>query len=82
MDSIVRLKVEFERESHRWIADVVTLPGVLVYGRTRAEALRAAQALALEVLADRIKHGEDLLTGHSLAPRRLATFRRVDFATA
>ena len=32
----MRLRVETERESsERWIADVVTLPGVLAYGRTR-----------------------------------------------
>lgn len=61
---MLRLKVELERESEgRWIADVVTLPGVMVYGRTEAEAFRAAQALAHEVIADRLKHGEDPLTG-------------------
>lgn len=57
------LRVELEPEGERWIADVVELPGVMVYGATRGEAFCAAQALALEVLADRLKHGEDLRTG-------------------
>lgn len=58
------LRVETEQESaRRWIADIIDLPGVMAYGPTEAQAVEAAQALALEVLADRIKHGEDLRTG-------------------
>ncbi|MBI4871068.1 MAG: type II toxin-antitoxin system HicB family antitoxin [Candidatus Riflebacteria bacterium] len=53
------LTVEFERETDgRWIAEVLELPGVMCYGRTRDEALLAAKALALRVLADRLEHGE------------------------
>lgn len=53
------LTVELDRETDgRWLADVVDLPGVLTYGETRDQALAAAQALALRVLADRIEHGE------------------------
>jgi len=34
------LKVEFDRETDgRWIADIPALPGVMVYGRTRKQAL-------------------------------------------
>ena len=58
--------VEVEQEDDgRWIAEVVDLPGVLVYGRTRDEALAKAKALALRVLADRLEHGEPIpeLTG-------------------
>jgi len=51
--------VELEpEEDGRWIAEVPDLPGVMVYGTTREEALRAVEALALRVLADRIEHGE------------------------
>jgi predicted RNase H-like HicB family nuclease len=51
--------VELDREADgRWIAEVVDLPGVLVYGATREEALASAQALALRVVADRLEHGE------------------------
>ena len=53
------LKVEFDREvDGRWIADIPALPGVMVYVRTRKEALRAVEALALRVMADRLEHGE------------------------
>jgi predicted RNase H-like HicB family nuclease len=55
----MRLLVEFElEEDGRWIADVTDLPGVLAYGKSQDEALAAAKALALRVLADRIEHGE------------------------
>ena len=38
------LKVEFDREvDGRWIADIPALPGVMVYGRTRKQALTAVQ---------------------------------------
>jgi len=55
------LRMELEREEDgRWIAEVPELPGVLVYGATRDEALRAVRTLALRVLADRIEHGESV----------------------
>lgn len=34
------------------------LPGVLVYGQTREEAIAKVQALALHVVADRLEHSE------------------------
>lgn len=49
--------VEIETDG-RWIAEVVALPGVLTYGRTRDEAVRRAQSLALHVLADRLDNSE------------------------
>ena len=56
---VFNLKVEFSREGDgRWIADIPALPGVTVYGRTRKQALTAAEALALRVIADRVEHGE------------------------
>jgi len=54
----VTLTVELDREEDgRWIADVLELPGVIVYGRTEDEALRGAEALALRVLAERLESG-------------------------
>lgn len=51
--------IELDRETDgRSIAEVVDLPGVLAYGKTRKAALAAAEALALRVLADRLEHGE------------------------
>ena len=55
------LTVETELEADgRWIAEIVALPGVVAYGATHAEAIRAVQALALRVAADRLERGEDV----------------------
>jgi predicted RNase H-like HicB family nuclease len=55
------VKIEIEREKDgRWIAEVPDLPGVMVYGRTRAQALAKVEALALRVIADRLDHGESI----------------------
>lgn len=55
----MKFTVELDREEDgRWIAEVLDLPGVLAYGATRDQALAAAQALALRVVADRLEHGE------------------------
>ena len=54
-------KVDVEREADkRWIAEVLDLPGVMVYGSTRKQAIAKAQVLALRVIADRIEHGETI----------------------
>lgn len=51
--------IEFEQEEDgRWLAEVIDLPGVIVYGQTREEAAARVQALALRVVADRLEHGE------------------------
>lgn len=58
------MTVELDREADgRWIAEVVELPGVMVYGASREEALGKAKALALQVLAERLERGEDDLSG-------------------
>lgn len=46
----------------RWIAEVPSLNGVLVYGETREEAIKKVKELALCVIDDRIEHGESLPT--------------------
>lgn len=51
------IEIELEDDG-RWIAQVMELPGVLVYGQTREEAIAKVQALALHVVADRLEHGE------------------------
>ena len=67
----MNLTVEIEQEDDgRWIAEVVNLSGVMVYGQTRNEAIARVQALALRVLADRLEHGEsapDLMSVSFLA---------------
>lgn len=53
------LAIEIDQEDDgRWIADVAALPGCVVYGATREEAVSRVQALALHVIAERIEHGE------------------------
>lgn len=53
------LKIEIEQETDgRYIAEIPQLPGVMAYGRNRAEALKKVEALALRTLADRVEEGE------------------------
>ena len=55
----VNLTIELDREDDgRWIAEVLELPGVMRYGQTRDEAISNTERLAIEVIADRIAHGE------------------------
>jgi hypothetical protein len=76
---VLRVELEREAETGRWIADVVNIPGVLVYGSTQLEAFRKAQALALEVIGDRLGRGEDPETGKPAKARPLAG---IEFETA
>ena len=49
-------QIETEREDDgRWIAEIPELPGVMVYGATRDEAIRSVEALALRVRADKLE---------------------------
>jgi predicted RNase H-like HicB family nuclease len=53
------IAIELEREDDgRWLAEIPALPGVMAYGGSRDEALRAVQTLALRVIADRLEQGE------------------------
>ena len=55
----VHLSIEIDREDDgRWIAEALELPGVMTYGQTREEAISNTERLAIEVIADRIKHSE------------------------
>jgi predicted RNase H-like HicB family nuclease len=55
------MKIEIEKEEDGpWIAEVPELPGVMVYAKSRNEAISKAEALALRVLADRLEHGEEI----------------------
>lgn len=57
----MRFMLEIDRETDgRWIAEILDLPGVMVYGQTRGEAISLAKALALRVIADKIEQEEAL----------------------
>ena len=52
------LIIELDREvDGRWIAEVPAL-NILLYGDTEQNAVRCAQSAAIEILKDRIAHGE------------------------
>ncbi len=57
MATTFTIETELE-EDGRWIAEVMEIPGGLVYGATREEAVVKVQALALRVLAERLEYGE------------------------
>ncbi len=55
--------MEVEKEiDGRWIARIEPV-GALAYGATKAEAVRKATAITIEVLADHLKAGESATTG-------------------
>ena len=55
------MRIEIEKENDgRWIAEIPDLPGVMVYGTSRDEAISRVEALALRALADRLEHGEQI----------------------
>ena len=54
---VLTIEVDLEDDG-RYIAEVVELPGALVYGDTHDLAVRAAKGLALRVLAERFENGE------------------------
>ena len=55
----MRYVVEVEREQDGgWLAEVLDMPGAVAFGETREEAVRAAEALVLRTLADRVEHRE------------------------
>jgi predicted RNase H-like HicB family nuclease len=57
----VNLRIETDAEDDsRWIAEVPDLPGVMVYGNSRDEAVARVKALALRALADRLENGEPI----------------------
>ncbi len=52
--------IETEKETDgRWIAEVVEIPGALVYGASSEDAIAKVQALALRAVAERLEHGEE-----------------------
>ena len=56
----MKIEIELEQEDDgRWIAEVADLPGAMVYGHTREDAIVKVKALALRVIADRLEHGEE-----------------------
>jgi predicted RNase H-like HicB family nuclease len=81
----IRLTVEVEREDDgRWIAEIPELPGVIVYGTDQQTAIDSAKGLALNVIGERIRRGEDPLTGlqREVPARTANSFKRIEFEAA
>jgi predicted RNase H-like HicB family nuclease len=49
---VYRVETELETDG-RWIAEIVDVPGVMVYGTTEDETVALARGLALRVIAGR-----------------------------
>ena len=57
----MNLQIEIDKEEDgRWIAEIISLPGVMAYGQTRQKAITNVKVLALQTLASRIANGEDV----------------------
>jgi len=57
--AVMTFAIEIEQEKDgRWIAEIPQIPGAMVYGQTREQAVSRVEALALRVLAERIEDGE------------------------
>jgi predicted RNase H-like HicB family nuclease len=54
----MKLTIEIDREvDGRWIAEIPEL-NILLYGDSRQGAIERVQSAALEIVRDRIAHGE------------------------
>jgi len=53
--------IETEKEADgRWIAEIIELPGVLAYGKTKQQAQAKVEALAFRVLAEEIDEDKQI----------------------
>lgn len=49
----MKYNIEYEQEDDgRWIAEIPTLPGAMVYGETKEEAANKVISLALKALSE------------------------------
>jgi len=56
-------EIEFEKEDDgRWIAEIPSLPGVMAYGISKADAESKVEALALRVIADALERDNTTTT--------------------
>ena len=54
----MKLTIELDREMDgRWIAEIPEL-NILLYGASREDAIERAESATLEIVRDRIAHGE------------------------
>ena len=71
-------KVQFEpEEDARWIAEFPVFLGALCYGATKKETAVKLAALVMRILADRIKHGEEIPARYDEKVDELAGLREI-----
>ena len=52
----MKYTIEIEQETDdSWVAEVIELPGCIIDGATKEEAIKNAKALALKIIAERIE---------------------------
>jgi predicted RNase H-like HicB family nuclease len=53
----MKFTIEFEQEPDGscWVAEIMELPGCIIDGATKEEAIKNAKALALKIIAERIE---------------------------
>jgi predicted RNase H-like HicB family nuclease len=61
------IEIDWEEEG-RWIAEIPDIPGVMVYGMSRQDAISKVKVLALRVIAERIEYGEPVVDLESIFP--------------
>ena len=49
------IELEQEPDGSCWVAEVMELPGCIIDGATKEEAIKNAKALALKIIAERIE---------------------------
>ncbi|MCX6153672.1 MAG: type II toxin-antitoxin system HicB family antitoxin [Candidatus Kapabacteria bacterium] len=55
----MNFKIEYEQETDgRWIAEIVSEPGVMAYGNSPDEATAKVKALLFKTIADRLENDE------------------------
>jgi predicted RNase H-like HicB family nuclease len=51
------IEVDIETDG-RWIAEILEIPGAMVYGKTKEEAIHKVQALGLRAAAEQLENNE------------------------
>ena len=66
----MKFTIETEREADgRWIAEAMEVNGAMVYGETRSDAVAKVKILALQVVAECVKHDDGPMGAFSVVAK-------------
>ena len=66
----MKFTIETERETDgRWIAEAMEVNGAMVYGETRSDAVAKVKILALQVVAECVKHDDGPMGAFSVVAK-------------